>query len=104
SHNLKGKIEAMIQTVDVAQGLYARAALVDLERLVAAQAAADIVTAEACLQDAFAVDVRPMIREWRRAHGLPESPLKAFRASGYLERVTAERRERRDAGAALSLG
>ena len=37
SHNLKGKIEAMIQTVMHAQELYAKAALVDHERLVAAQ-------------------------------------------------------------------
>ena len=31
SHNLKGKIEAMIQTVDMAQELYAKAALVDCD-------------------------------------------------------------------------
>ena len=50
--------------------------------------------AEECLKDAFATDVRPMIREWRRAHGLPENPLRAFRESGYLERATRERGER----------
>ena len=37
SHNLKGKIEAMIQTVSMAQSLYAKAALVDHDALVAAQ-------------------------------------------------------------------
>src|SRR5947209_11441818 len=37
SHNLKGKIEAMIQTVDVAQQLFAKAALVDHAALVQAQ-------------------------------------------------------------------
>ena len=31
SHNLKGKIEAMIQTVTIAQQLFAKAALVDIE-------------------------------------------------------------------------
>jgi L-rhamnose isomerase/sugar isomerase len=31
------------------------------------------------------------VREWRRAKGLPEDPLQAFRASGYLERATRER-------------
>ncbi len=35
SHNLKGKIEAMIQTVLAAQELYAKAAIVDHERLAA---------------------------------------------------------------------
>src|SRR5262249_59588132 len=54
SHNLKGKIEAMIQTVVQAQALVAKAALVDLEALAAAQKASDLVRAEACLQDAFA--------------------------------------------------
>ena len=34
SHNLKGKIEAMIQTVMTAQELYAKAALIDFEQLV----------------------------------------------------------------------
>jgi L-rhamnose isomerase/sugar isomerase len=94
SHNLKGKIEAMIQTVTVAQELFARAALVNYEQLAAAQKAMDIVRAEACLQDAFATDVRPTIREWRKSKGLPEDPMAAFRGSGYLERITAERSAR----------
>jgi L-rhamnose isomerase/sugar isomerase len=97
SHNLKGKIEAMIQTVTVAQELYAKAALVDHERLAAAQAHSDIVAAESLLQDAFATDVRPVIREWRIAHKLGADPLDAFRQSGYLERITAERAGRAEA-------
>jgi L-rhamnose isomerase/sugar isomerase len=97
SHNLKGKIEAMIQTVAMAQALYAKAALVDYERLVAAQRSTDLVKAEACLQDAFATDVRPAIREWRAVRGLPVDPLEAFRASGYLERISSERGQRRPA-------
>ena len=94
SHNLKGKIEAMIQTVTVAQELFSKAALVDYPRLVSAQKAADLVQAEACLQDAFATDVRPLIREWRRSKGLPVDPMEAFRASGYLDRITQERAAR----------
>jgi L-rhamnose isomerase / sugar isomerase len=38
--------------------------------------------------------VRPIIAEWRKSKGLPEDPMKAFRESGYLERVTRERRDR----------
>src|SRR5262245_44168849 len=68
-HNLKGTIEAMVQTVVMAQALFAKAALVDYERLADAQRAADLVQAESCLQDAFAIDVRPAIVEWRRARG-----------------------------------
>jgi len=91
SHNLKGKIEAMIQTVNMAQELFAKASLVDYERLAAAQKVSDIVRAEGCLQDAFANDVRPAIREWRVSKGLPENPQDAFRQSGYLERIAGER-------------
>jgi L-rhamnose isomerase/sugar isomerase len=97
SHNLKGKIEAMIQTVTMAQQLFAKAALVDYERLAGAQRSPDLVRAESCLQDAFAADVRPAIREWRVAKKLPEDPMEAFRQSGYLERVTAERSTRSSA-------
>jgi L-rhamnose isomerase/sugar isomerase len=94
SHNLKGKIEAMLQTVMNAQELYAKAALVDHERLVAAQRATDLVRAESCLQDAFKTDVRPAIAAWRSARGLAADPLDAFRASGYLERATKDRAAR----------
>jgi len=94
SHNLKGAIEAMIQTVVVAQALYAKAALVDYDVLLPAQARSDLVRAESCLQDAFATDVRPAIREWRAARGLPVDPLEAFRESGYLEKITAARASR----------
>jgi L-rhamnose isomerase / sugar isomerase len=91
SHNLKGKIEAMIQTVVMAQELFSRAALVDYETLSAAQKNCELVQAESCLQDAFATDVRPFIREWRKSKGLPENPMEAFRESGYLQRITQER-------------
>lgn len=91
SHNLKGKIEAMIQTVVVAQQLYAKASLVPYEELSRAQNSSDLVRAESLLQDAFATDVRPIIRDWRLAKGVPADPMEAFRQSGYLERITQER-------------
>ncbi len=94
SHNLKGKIEAMLQTVTVAQELFAKAALVDHVQLAAAQKACDVVRAESYLQDAFSTDVRPVIREWRAAKGLPQNPMDAFRQSGYLERISLARASR----------
>jgi L-rhamnose isomerase / sugar isomerase len=94
SHNLKGKIEAMIQTVCVAQELYAKAALVNHGALKDAQRSSDVVRAESILQDAFATDVRPAIREWRASQRLPADPMQAFRESGYLEKITAERGSR----------
>lgn len=103
SHNLKGKIEAMIQTVCIAQELYARAALVDHVRLADLQERCSLVDAEETLRGAFWQDVRPAIGEWRKSQGLSEDPLLAFRASGYLERVTRERREKnRDTSASYA--
>src|SRR3984893_10388971 len=63
SHNLKGKIEAMIQTVTTAMDLYAKAALVDHGKLAAHQTSCSLGDAETCLKDAFSTDVRPVIRE-----------------------------------------
>jgi L-rhamnose isomerase/sugar isomerase len=94
SHNLKGKIEAMIQTVTMAQMLYSKAAVVDYAELAVAQTRCDLVKAESLLQDAFATDVRPIIDEWRASKGLPRDPMSAFRESGYLERITKERAAR----------
>jgi L-rhamnose isomerase / sugar isomerase len=94
SHNLKGKIEAMIQTVTMAQELFSKAALVDYDELADAQKNCDLVRAESVLQDSFATDVRPAIQEWRDSKGLPRNPLDAFRQSGYLERITKERSAR----------
>jgi L-rhamnose isomerase/sugar isomerase len=91
SHNLKGKMEAMVQTVSTAQEIYARAALVDREELAGLQDSCRLVEAEECLRRAFWTDVRPAVRAWRREHGLPEDPLAALRESGYVERIRAER-------------
>lgn len=94
SHNLKGKIEAMIQTVNMAQQLFAKAALVDYRELASAQKSCDLVRAEDLLQNAFATDVRPALHDWRKSKGLPEDPMEAFRQSGYLERILKERAEK----------
>lgn len=91
SHNLKGKVEEMIQTAVAAQELFAKAALVDHTTLARCQEQCALIDAEECLKSAFASDVRPVLRDWRRSHGLAEDPLRAFRDSGYLERAARER-------------
>ena len=91
SHNVKGKMEAMVQTVVAAQELFLKAALVDRERLAKLQSEAKTVEAEECLRSAFWTDVRPALREWRAGRGLPEDPLTALRDSGYVERIERER-------------
>jgi L-rhamnose isomerase/sugar isomerase len=98
SHNLKGKIEAMVQTVSTAQELYAKAALIDQDELAALQDSCRLVEAEELFRGAFWTDVRPLLREWRTARGLPADPLEALRQGGYIERITAERQAKNAMG------
>ena len=94
SHNLKGKIEAMVQTVVTAQELYLKAALIDRERLAELQQTCDLVAAEELYRGAFWRDVRPLTRAWREARGLAADPLEALRAGGYVDRIARERGSR----------
>ena len=103
SHNLKPKVEAMIQTALTAQELYAKACLVDREKLRDAQARMNVVDAEECLREAFFTDVRPLLREWRKRHDLDPDPMAAYRASGYEARVATEREQARGARAGASV-
>ena len=91
SHNLKGKIEATVQTVVTAQELWLKAALVDREPLAALQNACDLVAAEELFRGAFWTDVRPLAAAWRIARGLSPDPLAALKAGGYVERIATER-------------
>jgi L-rhamnose isomerase / sugar isomerase len=95
SHIDKPKIEAMIQTATTAQELYAKAAVVDHEKLARHQERNEQVDAEECLRQAFFADVRPAILEWRRRQKLPLDPLAAFRESGYESDAAKERKARR---------
>jgi L-rhamnose isomerase/sugar isomerase len=91
SHNLKGKVEAMVQTVVMAQELFAKAALVDYAKLATLQQSCDLVAAEETFRGAFWTDVRPMVKEWREALKLPAEPLSALKESGYVETISKER-------------
>lgn len=94
SHNLKGKIEATVQTVVTAQELWLKAALVDREQLAALQTSCDLVAAEELFRGAFWTDVRPLAAAWREARGLSPDPLAALRKSGYVDRVAKQRANR----------
>ena len=104
SHNLKPKIEAMIQTATTAQELYAKACLVDREKLTDAQSRMNIVDAETILREAFFTDVKPILANWRKKHGLEPDPLAAYRASGYEAKVAKEREARRAASGHMAGG
>lgn len=91
SHNVKPKVEAMVQSIVNVQEAYARALIVDRAALAEAQNSGDIVRAEETLLDAYRTDVRPLLAAVREEMGVPVDPVRAYRQSGYLEKVAAER-------------
>jgi L-rhamnose isomerase/sugar isomerase len=98
SHNMKGKMEAMVQTVVSAQELWLKAALVDRAQLASLQTKCDLVAAEELFRGTFWLDVRPIVAEWRAARNLPVDPLCELRKSGYVERITQERSSKQPTG------
>jgi L-rhamnose isomerase / sugar isomerase len=91
SHNIEGKIDAMIQSVMNIQTAYAKALLVDDERLQAAQRAGDVLGAHRVLTDGFETDVRPLLARLREELGIDPDPVEAFRRGGHGERLAHER-------------
>ncbi len=91
SHNVEGKIDAMIQSVANIQTAYAKALLVDGERLAEAQQEGDVLGAHRVYMEAFETDVRPLLARLRESLGVEPDPVAAFRAGGYAERLAAER-------------
>jgi L-rhamnose isomerase/sugar isomerase len=91
SHNVKDPIEALLQSVVALQNAYARALLVDRERLAEFQQANDVMMAERALTEAYETDVRTLAAEARVRGGGALDPVRAFRDSGYREAVARAR-------------
>ncbi|MFC9982234.1 L-rhamnose isomerase [Gordonia sp. NPDC127522] len=90
-HNVEEKIPGQLRSVLNVEEMTARALLVDTDALTEAQAAGDVLGANAIVMDAFYTDVRPMLAERRVRRGLPADPMAAYADSGYHERIVAER-------------
>jgi L-rhamnose isomerase/sugar isomerase len=90
-HNIEPKIQAVIRSVLNVQEATAKALLVDHAALRAAQDAGDVLGANEVLMDAYNTDVRPLLRSVREDMGLDPDPIGAYKRSGYLEKVQAER-------------
>jgi len=90
-HNIEAKIPAIIRSVMNVQEATAKALLLDRDALAASRAAGDVLGANEVLMDAYATDVRPLLREVRAEQGLDPDPLGAYRRSGHQERIEADR-------------
>lgn len=90
-HNIEAKIPGQIRSVLNVQEMTARALLLDRDALAAAQRANDVLGAQAVFMDAFYADVRPALAEWRESRGLPADPMAAYAASGYQQKIEADR-------------
>jgi len=90
-HNIEPKIPGQIRSIMNVQEAVAKAAIVDQGALTAAQAAGDVLGANAILMDAFNTDVRAAVAEWRVGQGAMADPMGSYLASGYGERIVRER-------------
>ncbi|MFE9031789.1 L-rhamnose isomerase [Streptomyces iakyrus] len=90
-HNIEAKIPAIIRSVMNVQEATAKALLIDRVALADAQAAGDVLGANAVIMDAYNTDVRPLLAEVRGEMGLDANPIAAYKASGWAERIVAER-------------
>ncbi|MDQ2846394.1 MAG: L-rhamnose isomerase [Actinomycetota bacterium] len=97
-HNIEPKIPGQIRSVMNVQEASAKVLLVDRVALAAAQAAGDVLGANAVLMDAYNTDVRPLLAELRIEAGLDPDPMAAYARSGYAERIAAERAAGQQAG------
>ena len=91
AHNVEAKVEAMVLSVVNLQEAYAKALLVDRAALAEAQQRGDVLAAHEALLDAYRTDVRPLCAKARTDLGASADPIADLRASGYAERVAAER-------------
>jgi L-rhamnose isomerase / sugar isomerase len=90
-HNIEPKIAGQIRSVMNVQEATAKALLVDGDALAVAQQAGDVLAANAVVMDAYNTDVRPLLAGLREEMGLAPDPMRAYAASGYFEKVAADR-------------
>ncbi|RZS56969.1 L-rhamnose catabolism isomerase [Sphaerotilus mobilis] len=91
SHNVTDPIESLMTSAVQVLRTYAQALLVDRHALDAAQDGNDAMTATHLLKQGFQTDVTPILQRVRLDAGGAIDPVGAYRASGYRQRVGAER-------------
>jgi L-rhamnose isomerase/sugar isomerase len=91
SHIVKGKREAVIQSIMNIQTAYAKACLVDFDELDDARLRSNAVDCERALMAAYETNVQPLLQKIREDRGIGPDPITSHRATGYDERVAKER-------------
>lgn len=91
SHNTKDPLEDLIQALEAISQAFAKALLVDREKLTQCQNEGDVVGAQEVLQEAFLTDVRPLVREARIQSGGEAAPLDFYRREKIREKLIAKR-------------
>jgi L-rhamnose isomerase/sugar isomerase len=90
-HNIEPKIPGQIRSIMNVQEATAKALLVDVDALAAAQQAGDVLGAHGVLMDAYNTDIRPLLAQLREDMGLDPDPVAAYYRSGYQDRIVADR-------------
>jgi L-rhamnose isomerase/sugar isomerase len=91
SHCIEPKIPAMIRSALNVQTAYAKALLINRPALRAAQAANDVMAAEACVREAFEQDVAPLLVSVREEMGVPADPIAAYALTGYEDKIASRK-------------
>lgn len=91
SHNVTDPIESLMLSAVELQRAYAQALLVDRAALEGYQDGNDVLLARETLKEAYRTDVEPILAMARLNSSGAIDPVAAYRASGYRNRVAAER-------------
>lgn len=91
SHNVTDPIESLVTSAIEISRAFVQAHLVDRNKLVDAQVAADPITALAVLKEAFTTDVSPILATARMRSGGAIDPVAVYRQSGYRKEKAKER-------------
>jgi len=84
-------MHAVLHSVDSLMISYAKALIVEENRLQEYQRKNDVMLANRTLIDAFLTDVRPIIYMARLEKQLPVDPVEAYVKSGYQQKIEEER-------------
>ena len=91
SHNVKDPLEDLLQSLEAIQLAYAQAMCINRKNLEVAQMESDVVRCQEILQDAYRLDLRPLLKEARLQNGAALNPLELYRALKIRQSLIDER-------------